>query len=230
MLDYDGTLTGFKCDPMEASPTPQLKNLLQNLCHDSRNRVVINSGGNRATLEEWLGNIQGLSLAAEHGACYKQKGEWHNTINRMEWDSNILKIMTAFAHKTPGAWIEQKETALVWHYREVDTWIGMLRAKQLMQALYSVCSASNLQILDGNKIVEVKPNKFSKGTEVLRLLSDDNYDFMLAIGDDVTDESMFRSMPAEAVTIKVGLVSDKARYCLQRQEDVIPFLNRLIQT
>jgi trehalose 6-phosphate synthase/phosphatase len=228
MLDYDGTLTGFKNDPKDAAPTRQLLNLLQNLCNDGCNRVVVNSGRDRATLEQWLGNVSGLSLAAEHGACYKENGKWHNTIGKMQWDDNILKIMEAFTHKTPGSWIEQKDTALVWHYRKVDMWVGMLRAKQLMQALIPVCSANSLQILDGNKIVEVKPNRFSKGTEVLRLLAESSYDFMLAMGDDVTDESMFCNLPPEAVTIKVGFVSDHARYCLQRQEHVLPFLNRLL--
>ncbi|MGI6242932.1 MAG: bifunctional alpha,alpha-trehalose-phosphate synthase (UDP-forming)/trehalose-phosphatase [Prevotella sp.] len=227
MLDYDGTLVGFRDNPMDAYPTPELMKLLEDFCNDSRNKVVINSGRNRHTLEQWFGSIPSLALSAEHGACYKEEGVWHDNVKGVEWDDNILTIMEAFARKTPGAWIEHKDVALAWHYREVDPWMGMLRAKQLMQALFPICSAINLQILNGNKVVEVKPNNYSKGTEAERLTSQDNYEFVLAIGDDVTDESMFRSMPQEAITIKVGLVSDEARYCLRKQEEVIPFLTKL---
>ena len=84
-----------------------------------------------------------------------------------------------------------------------------------------------LQILNGNKVVEVKPNDYSKGTEAERLCAQNDYDFVLAIGDDVTDESMFRSLPNDAITVKVGFVSDDARYCLHKQEEVLPFLNEL---
>lgn len=227
MLDYDGTLVGFEDDPMDAVPTPGLMQLLERLCHDDKNRVAINSGRNRRTLEQWFGQIPELILVAEHGACYKEQGTWHNNVEELEWDGNILAIMEAFARKTPGAWVEHKNVALAWHYREVDPWMGMLRAKQLMQALFPICSGINLQILNGNKVVEVKPNDYSKGSEAGRLCAQDDYDFVMAIGDDVTDESMFRCLPGEAVTIKVGLVSDAARYCLHKQEEVLPFLNEL---
>lgn len=227
MLDYDGTLVGFKDDPMDAAPTPELLKLLQSFCSDHRNKVVIISGRNRHTLEQWFGSIPNLALSAEHGACYKEQGTWHNNVEELEWDENILATMQAFARKTPGAWIEHKDVALAWHYREVDPWMGMLRAKQLMQDLFPICSAINLQILNGNKVVEVKPNNFSKGTEAERLTAQNSYDFMLAIGDDVTDESMFRSLPQDAITIKVGHISDEARYCLRTQKEVTPFLTRL---
>ena len=227
MLDYDGTLVGFEDEPMDAVPTPELMQLLERLSGDDKNRVVINSGRNRHTLDQWFGQLPALILAAEHGACYKENGRWHNNVEDLEWDENISDIMEAFARKTPGAWVEHKEVALAWHYREVDPWMGMLRAKQLMQALFPICSDINLQILNGNKVVEVKPNDYSKGTEAERLCAQNDYDFVMAIGDDVTDESMFRSLPGDAVTIKVGFVSDEARYCLHKQEEVLPFLNKL---
>ena len=49
------------------------------------------------------------------------------------------------------------------------------------------------------------------------------YDFILAIGDDTTDEDMFRALPVSAITVKVGIVSEKAKYNLSSQEEVLPF-------
>lgn len=230
VLDYDGTLMGFKNNPMDAAPTPEILELLHSLCEDECNKVVINSGRDAFNLEQWFGHINNISLAAEHGASYKEHGAWHDTIERTEWNNQILNAMQAFVRKTPEAWIEKKSTALAWHYRDVDTWLGMLRAKQLMQILFPICSMENLQIINGNKVVEVKPNEYSKGTEIQRLLALEHYDFMLAIGDDTTDESMFRAMPNHGITIKVGHISDEARYCINSQDKVIPFLKRLLNS
>lgn len=229
VLDYDGTLAEFKTKPMNAAPTPEVLHLLRKLCEDKANRVVVNSGRDKENLEAWFGDIEELSLAAEHGACYKEYGTWHGNVNRMAWDEHVVKTMQNFVRKTPGAWLEEKNMALAWHYRDVDAWTGLLRSKQLMQALFPSCSALNLQILNGNKVVEVKPNSFSKGTEVQRLLNSDVYDFILAIGDDATDEIMFQVMPKESITIKVGGVSDDAQYCVRNQKEVVPLLEQLVK-
>lgn len=47
------------------------------------------------------------------------------------------------------------------------------------------------------------------------------------MGDDTTDNDMFQALPKAAVTIKVGAVSEYARYSLWRQSDVLPFLETL---
>ena len=47
------------------------------------------------------------------------------------------------------------------------------------------------------------------------------------MGDDTTDEDMFRALPVSAITVKVGIVSEKAKYNLSSQEEVLPFLEKL---
>ena len=227
MLDYDGTLAAFRRDPEKASPTTEVKNMLRKLCDDERNTVVINSGRDHRTLDKWLGDLP-LSFAAEHGAFYKENGEWHENVEPQAWDERLMSILREFEDKTPNSRLEVKATAVAWHYRKVDNWIGIFRAQQLMHALIPICSQNNLQIMRGNKIVEVKPAEYSKGSEVQRILNQRSYDFILAIGDDVTDEDMFRALPEEAVTIKVGYACDDARYNLLGQKDVLPFLNNLL--
>ncbi len=81
--------------------------------------------------------------------------------------------------------------------------------------------------MKGNKIVEVKHPNFTKGSEVNRLLKKKSYDFILAMGDDITDEDMFFSLPGSAFTVKIGTFSEYARYNLLNQTETIPFLNRL---
>lgn len=158
------------------------------LAADRSNRVVISSGRDRATLDRWFGKLP-VSLAAEHGAFYKEcRGGWHEDLHRAAWDSELLELMNRFVERTPRSHLEQKQTALAWHYRETDEWLGTLRAQQLVTALIPLCMRLHLQIMPGNKVVEVKSAEYSKGSEVRRLLRQERYDFILAIGDDTTDD------------------------------------------
>lgn len=91
------------------------------------------------------------------------------------------------------------------------------------------CSRLNLQIVPGNKIVEIKSPDYNKGSEVKRLLEKNNYDFVLAIGDDTTDEDMFHALPPDGISIKVGNFSPVAKYRISLQSSVIPFFQKLIK-
>lgn len=227
ILDYDGTLMGFKNRPEDAVPTTELLKILKQLTDDKRNKVVISSGREHATLEKWFGSLD-LTLAAEHGAYFKEKGAWHDNVPKEKpWDDEILSILQLFVDKTPRSKVEEKESTLVWHYRNVDAWLASLREQQLIEALIGPCTRQNLQIMRGNKNVEIKSPDHNKGSEVHRLLENDDFDFILAMGDDTTDEDTFRELPNDAYTIKIGTISEIARYNLRSQKSSLPFLKRL---
>jgi trehalose 6-phosphate synthase/phosphatase len=213
VLDYDGTLAPIVKKPELAVPGPFLRGLLASLAADSRNKVVICSGRDKKTLDNWLGALP-LDLAAEHGAFFREEGQWRENIFPVPWDKKIFNIFKMIIDKTPGSRLERKKTALVWHYREVDPWLADLRVPQLVHALLPLCSKLNLEIMQGRMNVEVKQAGFDKGTEIRRLLKGDGYDFFLAMGDDTTDEYMFAALPPEAVTVKVGSFSEAAGFWL----------------
>ncbi len=229
LLDYDGTLSPFVRKPEDAIPSEQLLELIRKISADKRNKVVINSGRNHQILDKWFAGLP-LDFAAEHGVFYKDDGVWHrNIMEEIVWDEEILDIIQHTIDKTPRSHLEQKNAALVWHYRNVDVWLAELRAQQLVNALIGPCARLNLQIVPGNKIVEIKPPDYNKGSEVIRRLEKDTYDFVLAIGDDTTDEDMFRALPPDGISIKVGSFSPAAKYRIPLQSSVIPFLSKLIQ-
>ena len=225
ILDYDGTLSAFKSRPEDAVPTKETYKLLNKLASDPKNKVVISSGRDRDTLEEWFGSLA-IDLAAEHGACYKEHGVWVDNIgDEKPWDNEIMEIVQNFVDKTPRSKIEEKNTTLVWHYRNVDTWLASLRDQQLFEALMIPCARLGLQIMRGNKIIEIKSPIHTKGSEARRLLATQNFDFIMAIGDDTTDEDTFRELPDFAYTIKVGNISEVARYSVKSQSKVLPLLD-----
>ncbi len=228
ILDYDGTLSPFRKKPEDASPDAAILNVLKDLVADTRNNVVISSGRDHLTLEKWFGEMS-ISMAAEHGAYYKNASGWqHNLPDSKPWNNEITDILQLFVEKTPKSMIEEKETTLVWHYRNVDAWLASLREQQLINALIEPCTRLGLQIMRGNKIVEIKSPAHTKGSEAKRLMKMDNYDFIMAIGDDTTDEDMFKALPETAYTIKIGKMSQVARYNLRSQSKTLPFLRKLI--
>ncbi len=230
ILDYDGTLSPFCKQPEEAVPSDRVKSILKQLGSDPRNTLVICSGRDRDTLDRWLGDLP-VGLTAEHGAFIKENGAWQGLNNEpVLWSEDILEVVNRITNQTQGARVERKRTTLVWHYRNCDAWLADLREKQLIHALMPLCAQQNLVITRGNKVVEIKATNANKGTEALRLLAKEDYSFVLAMGDDLTDEDMFRMLPPTAITIRVGSFSPSARYTLGPQAEVLPLLQMLIES
>jgi trehalose 6-phosphate synthase/phosphatase len=227
ILDYDGTLVPIVKNPELAIPDKQLIKTLKLLAKDKRNHLVISSGRDAEFLDKWFSELD-LNLAAEHGAFFKEHGKWHENIRtNFPVDEEILDILQKTTDKTPGSRIEMKKTSISWHYRNSDKWLAELRKQQLINALMNPCTRLNLQIMRGNKIIEIKMVGVDKGIEATRLMNADKYDFVMAMGDDITDEDMFHTMPPEAITIKVGSISDHARFSLP-QLDTVKFLTNLM--
>jgi trehalose 6-phosphate synthase/phosphatase len=227
IIDYDGTLVPLRKQPEEAVPDDGVRAVLSRLGSDPRNTVVVCSGRDRDTLDLWLGDLP-VRLAAEHGAFYKEGGVWHGVSEEVpDWNEDVLAVMTRITNQTMGSRIEKKRMTLVWHYRNCDAWLADLREKQLIHALMPLCAQQNLHIMRGNKVVEIKASNFNKGTEAQRLLDERPYAFVFAIGDDVTDEDMFRALPPEAITIRIGDFSLNARFTVGKQAEALVLLNTL---
>ena len=65
--------------------------------------------------------------------------------------------------------------------------------------------------MEGSKVIEVKPAAIGKGTSCQTFLTR-GYGFILAIGDDATDEDLFKVLPDSAYSVRVGLTSTYARF------------------
>lgn len=229
LLDYDGTLVPFHKQVNEAIPDAELLDMLTQLTKDPANDVVIISGRDYKTLETWLGELP-LDFIAEHGAWYKYnaENEW-NTAPDLNTNGlqSIMQMMNMYTKRTPGAFIEEKSYSIAWHYRRVEKDLGNLRAQELISDVKHIVGDMGLQVLQGDKVVEVKSMYINKGKAVKRWLDKDNYDFIIAIGDDHTDEDTFKAMPAEAYTIKVGKNISAATYFLNSYKEVRQLLRDL---
>jgi trehalose 6-phosphate synthase/phosphatase len=230
-LDYDGTLVDFQTNIYHAKPDKELYQLLAALASDPYNKLVLISGRNYQTLEEWLGDLK-MDMIAEHGAWTKFHGDEWKSIPGLtdDWKKEVLQVLNTYTDRTPGSFIEEKAFSLVWHYRRTDEGLGELRANELTNNLKYLVSDRGLQILQGNKVIEVKNAEINKGKAVAAWISENHPDMMIAIGDDHTDEDIFKSLPDEAVTIKVGSNISVAKYFLNNYVEVRRFLSMLSTT
>lgn len=228
VLDYDGTLMGFLPDPAAVVPDEQLIELLTRLHVTAGNRVVVNSGRDKPTLENWLGSL-GIDFAAEHGVWVK-KGEQWQVSNALahEWKKDIRPVLDNLVERTPGSFVEEKEYSLAWHYRLTDKDLGQKRVREFRDVLLYLTANLDLQVLEGNKVVEIKNAGVNKGKAMVNWLNGEEWDFIMAIGDDHTDEDTFRALPESAYTIKVGIAQSAARYQLLSVAHVRELLEELV--
>ena len=228
-LDYDGTLVGFFSDPNDSKPDKELKTILKKLSDDPKNRVVVISGRGRETLAEWLKDYN-IEIIAEHGVWLKERGKEFRTITNLndKWKEPIQKVLDGYVDRTPGSFIEKKDYSLVWHYRKVETGLGEARTRELTSHLKYITVDRNLKVLEGNKVVEIKNSEIDKGRAASVWLNNYPSDFVMACGDDWTDEDTFKAMPGSAYSIKVGSTSSAARYRVADHLEIRDILKSLI--
>jgi trehalose 6-phosphate synthase/phosphatase len=228
LLDYDGTLVPFSRNPADAAPDSKLKELLSRLTEDPKNHIAVISGRDKNFLERWLGDMP-LILVAEHGAGIRMKeAEWQQMVSTSgAWKEEIQRIMQLFVTRCAGSFIEEKANTIAWHYRNTQPGLGFSRSRELMNNLSQLVQNTTLQVIDGNKVLEVRLSGFDKGATALRIVKEANPDFILCIGDDTTDEDMFKALEGKAYTIKVSGGASSAQYTLNSQQQVLPLLNLL---
>lgn len=228
LLDYDGTLVPFASKPRDAKPDGELVKILEVLAQEHRNEVVIISGRERGILDKWFNNLN-VNLIAEHGAWIKEKGGIWVTIRPLknEWKKEIRPTLELYADRTPGSFIEEKEFSLVWHYRMSDPELSTMNLRSLKNTLLKNVANLNLEVLEGNKVLEIRNAGVNKGLVASNWLLKENWDFILAIGDDLTDEDTFTALPESAYTIKVGLGPSNARFNLETTAEVRVLLKEL---
>lgn len=201
LLDYDGTLTPIVKQPEMALPSQRLLTALDVLSQDEKNIFYIISGRDGGFLGKHLGHFRGIGFSAEHGGFVKEPGqdEYRNLTEDLDmtWMKDIRSVFEYYTERTAGSFIEQKKSAITWHYRGADPDFGSFQAKECQAHLENLSSQNKLaiEVLVGKKNLEVRPLAINKGEIVKRILYDHpDAEFVFCAGDDKTDEDMFRTL------------------------------------
>ena len=138
--------------------------------------------------------------------------------------------MNHYVEKLPGAFLEEKEFSLVFHFRKSDPAFAELRVKELMNHLVSFTTNMDVQIINGNRTLEIRNAGIDKGVAAMHwiLKMKKRPRFILSAGDDWTDEDLFRAMPKDAYSIKVGHHASYSMFNMTTTQDLVNFLHELL--
>lgn len=232
MLDYDGSLREFVDRYEDAVPTDEILEILHEYGQRDDVTVFINSGRDHQTLGEWFQECP-IDLIAEHGAWMKSAGQdrWR-LLGALDtsWKSNVLALLDDYVGRTPGSRIEEKETALAWHYRQTEETHGNWQALELVSVLENSLRGQPVQVMHGAKVVEVRQQGLTKA-RAYDLVIDrfGPFDFSLATGDDRTDEDLFAHVGPEVHTVKIGSGSSAARVAVDSPRSLREMLFALLR-
>jgi trehalose 6-phosphate synthase/phosphatase len=231
LLDYDGTLVPIANAPEHALPDHALIELLGDLSRTPGVDVHLVSGRPAEFLDEWFGRLP-LTLWAEHGF-------WGRAAGSTTWEpagqtlrdllDRVDPILQQFTANTPGARIERKSASLVWHYRQSNPDFGERQAHELRLLLGDVLSNQPLDVVEGKKLVEIRVRGFSKALVAFRIRFEQR-SVAIAIGDDRSDDDLFRALPPTALTVAVGVGKPYARFRVRGSDDVRALLRTITLT
>jgi trehalose 6-phosphate synthase/phosphatase len=230
-VDYDGTLREIVQDPKAAIPTDEIHELLARL-----NQIVdltVISGRSEADLELFFGRGP-FRLIAEHGAAIRRPGtgKWDRLDRAInyDWMKELIVVLRTYEEGTPGSFIEEKRSSIVWHYRKAEHEFGEWRARQLAEELGFLTANHPVRVQRGKKMVEVSSSRVHKGAAVEKVVDEiGRYGMILCAGDDRTDETMFELGLPRLISIKVGEGTTQAQHRIADPADFRQFLRTLLE-
>lgn len=193
-INYEGVLAPEASIPELSYPPQELTWRLSMLAKDPRNVVVIVSARSTSVLEHWFAGLSGqIVLAAEYGVYVKWVGEqelWHCMVSNMDlsWWKHVMPLLEYYTERTPGAFIERKDSSVAWHYRDCDLDHGLWQASELLVTLREITRSLPVSVVPGNRYLEVRPQKVSKATLFERIWEFMNWSFLYPEDDPVTTD------------------------------------------
>lgn len=228
ILDYDGTLVAIQDQPLTAVLSDEMKSLIEDISSEYQTYII--SGRPREFLESQFAETS-CTLVTEHGAYSKKAGEaeWqsHLTSDIKSWFPEAKRAMEEYSKRVPLSFLEIKSASIVWHFRQSPPAFAEYQAKKLDDELQVGLANQPVTVTLGNKIVEARAVECNKGNFVRSLLKEFPDCSVLCIGDDVTDEDMFRQLGTKHISIKVGPGKTTAQYRIKDHVQVRMLLELL---
>jgi trehalose 6-phosphate synthase/phosphatase len=229
LVDYDGTLVPFAATPELARPDREALHLLERLAARPSTEVHVVSGRPRGTLDRWLGTMP-VTLHAEHGFWSRAPGEPGRALEapKLAWHDQVFGILREYADRTPGSLVEEKPAGLAWHYRAADPEYGAAQANELRLHLTEILGNTPVEVLVGEKVIELRAHGVNKGRIVPPILERHPGALLVAFGDDQTDEDLFAALPPGAKAVHVGPGESQAAMRVASVREVRALLRGLL--
>lgn len=200
--DFDGVLAPFVLDPMDARPQPGTVETLLAMADSPATTVAVVSGRDLATLDGLTG-LAGSQLVriGSHGAETSHGDAGAITPEIAERLSRLRALVaSAVREQDPRIRLEDKPTAVVMHTRGLSEDSAATAGRIAAMA----AELDGVDLLSGKGVEELSVLRADKGTAVRALADRAGADAVVYLGDDVTDEHVFRLLTEKDLGIKVG--------------------------
>jgi len=232
LFDFDGTLAALRRRPATVVLPVAIRQALVRLRKHPSVRMGIVSGRELADLRRRVG-LSGLSYVGNHGFEILQEGRlWVHpqALSMVPLIQRVSKQLIGSLSSVSGVEIENKRLTISVHVRRVaSSRVGFVQ--QIMKkVLRRMPEGHRLLIRPGKKVFEIRPRLlWDKGRAVMKLLCQlPQGSIALYVGDDHTDEDVFRCLSAPHVTIRVGSgEKTRALFRLPRQSAIHTLLKAL---
>ena len=191
-------------------PPQEVIDALFKLCSDPKNTVYVVSGDSVENVLNALGHVPNLGLAVSNGARFSpptgpDEGQrrWNTFDLGVDWDAVkrvALPVFSKYTARSNGSFVKLTSFSIGWSYYSCDPEWGSLQASHLVLELENELRAFDVRFVTLKGVVEVVPRKLNKGLIVNKVLRDASVkskagvDFVLCLGDDISDEKMFTSV------------------------------------
>ncbi len=234
-LDYDGTLTPIVKNPEDAILSDEMKQIL--IQYNSRFPLAIISGRDMDDLKKMV-DIDSIIYGGSHGfrisgpdGLYMEYGKSQKIV--LDLDQIEKRLYDLLNGKIKGIRIERKRYAIAVHYRNVSK----EEIPSVTREVENIIDQNpGFRKGEGKKVVEIRPDvDWHKGKAISWILeklnpSEDHKYVPIYIGDDITDEDVFKTLPESGIGILVGFHGHRtqARYSLKNVYQVRIFIEMLI--
>ena len=218
-FDFDGTLAPIASRPADANMRSSTVKLLSVVAR--RYPCVVVTG---RSLRDVTARLHGapIEIIGNHGAEPQAEG-----VDVRRVISRARRAVVPIVKRWPGAWLEDKIYSLSVHYRHAeDSPAGVAAVQALGRRVPGIRVVPGKRVL--NLVARGAPDK-GVAVEAARRRHDCRR--VIFIGDDYTDESVFReARPSRLLGVRVGASeSTRAGFSLRRQEEIDRFLAALIR-
>ncbi|GMF53353.1 unnamed protein product [Phytophthora fragariaefolia] len=190
-----------------------------------------------ASEDDPLANSSSCVMGGSESAVF-ERAPWQCMFSdvELEWRDEVESILEHFTERTPGSLLDVKDCCYTWHFRDADPTFGLKQAKDMQLHFDQMLRDLPVGVVMCRikKYVTVRPWRVNKGRAVSRILEYESetpyftaldFDFILALGDERTDEDMFDVVQgSNCYTCTVGMKVSRAQYYLEDPDEVLRVL------
>ncbi|KAJ5064590.1 trehalose-phosphatase [Bipolaris maydis] len=204
ILDYEGTLASYgSVNKTILANTERVIVLLNDLVADDKNAVYVMTGRTVRETELIFNRVRGLGLIAENGCFLREPGakEWiqfPEEEKTVKWKDSVKPILQYYLERVEGSWVEERHCSIIFHYNKSDDKDDSTsrHAGDCANHINDACEQQRVKAIPTKDSVVIEPVDFDKASAAQHIFSkypeDARPDFLLAAGNDRSDENVFR--------------------------------------